>query len=98
MQVDTITSVRFGITNLEYSGNKSRDLPNGGWSRDILSLNLGGKTIEIHEVENHKTIMEYVIAQRGIDVTSEALVNISSITDLDTVIPVIDILCKLDLL
>jgi hypothetical protein len=92
---DNIASVRFGITNLEYSGNKSRDLPNGGWSRDILLLNLGGKTIEIHEIQNHKTIMESVIATRGIDVTSEVLINISSKTDLDTVIPVIDTLCKL---
>jgi hypothetical protein len=94
-QSDTLTSARFGITNFEYFGNKLREYPNGGGAWDILTVNLGDKSIEIHQVKDHKIIMESVTAQRGIDVTSEAVVNISSITDLDTVIPLIDALCKL---
>jgi hypothetical protein len=92
---EAVKLVRFGITNFEYFGNKLREYPNGGGAWDILSVNLGDKTIEIHKVPDHKVIMESVKAQRGIDVTSEALVNISSINDLDTVIPIIDTLCKL---
>lgn len=93
-QSDAIASVRFGITNFEYSGNTYREYPNGGgtWD-DILSVNLGDKSIEIHKLQDYKAIMESVEAQRGIDVTSEAVVNISSIADLDTVIPLIDALC-----
>jgi len=94
-QSDTIASVRFGITNFEYSGNKLREYPNGGGAWDILSVTLGDKAIEIYEVPEHKAIMESVEAQRGIDVTSEAVVNISSLGNLDTVTPLIDTLCKL---
>lgn len=92
---NTFKSVRFGITNLEFFGNKLREYPNGGGAWDILSVNLGDKVIEIHEVQDHKAIMESVKAQRSIDVTCEAVMSISSIDDLDAAIPLIDTLCKL---
>jgi hypothetical protein len=94
-QSEAVKLVRFGITNFKFFGNKLREYPNGGGAWDILSVNLGEKTVEIHEVQNHKIIMESVEAQKSIDVTSEVVINLSSIDDLDTVTPLIDTLCKL---
>jgi len=93
-QSNACTSVRFGITNFEYVGNKLREYPNGG-AGDILSLNLGDKIVEIHEIQDHKLIMESIKAKRSVDVTSEAVISVSSIDDLDSVTSLIDILCKL---
>jgi hypothetical protein len=89
------TSVRFGITNFEYLGNKWREYGNGGGYRDILSVNLGTKNVELHQVRDYTNIMELINTQRTIDVTSEATVNISLINDLETVMPLINGLCKL---
>lgn len=94
-QSEAAKLVKFGITNFEYFGNKLREYPNGGGAWDILSVNFGDMSIEIHEVQDHKTIMKSVEAQRGIDVTCEAIVNISSIDDLEKVIPLVNTLCTL---
>ena len=94
-QGDIFSSARFGITNFEYHGNKHTEYRNGGGAWDILSVNLGDKTVEIHELAEYKIIIESVRTQRSIDVTCEAVIRISSIKDLDTVISLIDILCEL---
>jgi hypothetical protein len=94
-QSNVAKTIKFGITNLEYFGNKRRDILGGGWAMDILSVNIGETVIEIHEVENYKSIIESINAQRNIDVTCEAVINITSITDIEKTVSVIGVLCKL---
>jgi hypothetical protein len=89
-----VKSVKFGITNFEFLGNKFTEYPNGG-ALDTLSVTLGDNTVEIHAVKDYKIITQLIRAQRGIDVTSEMEVKIASITDLDIIIPMIDALCML---
>jgi hypothetical protein len=88
--------VKFGLVNFDFAiGNKFKEYANDGGGLDILAVELGVQTVDIHEIQGYKSVMESVKAQRGIDVTSEAVVNISSLDDLDIVIPLIDTLCKL---
>jgi hypothetical protein len=94
-QDDIFSSARFGITNFEYHGNKHTEYPTGGGAWDILSIHLGDKTVEIHEVPDYKIIIESIKAQRGIDVTCEAVFPISSKYDLDVAMSHIDVLCEL---
>jgi hypothetical protein len=90
-----ISVVKFGLTNFKFIGNKKRELPNGGWSLDILILKLGGFDIEIHESDDAKNKMELVSLQRGIDVTCEAIIGCTSSSDIIKIIPVIETLCTL---
>lgn len=89
------TSIRIGITNLEFVGNKLRELPNGGGAWDIFSINLEGNVIDIYEVQDYKNIMESIKNQKGVDVTSEAIITITSANDLDKILTHIDDLCKI---
>jgi hypothetical protein len=86
---------KFGITNFEYFGNKLRELPNGGSSLDILDINVGDTNFNVYQLEDYKTIIKLIEAQKGIDVTSEIFVNISPSIDMDSIIKKINILCKL---
>jgi len=88
-------SVRFGLTNFEFYGNKYREYPNGGGAWDILSVNLEGKLVEIYEIQNHKFIMESIKSQKSIDVTCESLIPLTSLGDLDTITDFVDNLCEL---
>lgn len=93
--VDSLTSIKFGITNFEFLGNKLTPYKNGGGSLDVLAVNLGNKIIEIHEVPNHKNIMDSVEAQKSVDVTSEVIVDVSNIKDLAKATEYVDVLCRL---
>lgn len=89
-------SVRFGLVNFGFAiGNKFKEYTNGGGGLDILEVEFGGQVADIHEIQGYKSIIESVKHQRGIDVTSEAVMSISALDDMDKVIPLIDTLCKL---
>ncbi|MFC1980939.1 hypothetical protein ACFLVN_01685 [Chloroflexota bacterium] len=91
----TLKSIRFGITNLQFIGNKIKEYSHGGGGLHILVIELAGRTIEIHEIEDYKNIIESVKAQRGIDVTCEAVLEICSEDEVDSAIQLVDTLCKL---
>jgi hypothetical protein len=93
--INPFQSVRFGITNFEFMGNKFKEYENGGAGLDILTINIADRRIEIHEIPNYKHTIETVKAQRGVDVTSEAIMEACSEVDLDSSIQLIDTLCKL---
>jgi hypothetical protein len=88
-----LKSVRFGLTNFEFAiGNKFREYANGGGGLDILEVELGDQKVDIYKIQDYKSVIESVKHQRGIDVTSEAVMNVSSVYDVDKVIPLIDTL------
>jgi len=87
--------VRFGITNFEFLGNKWKEYGGGSSGRGILDINLSDKKVEIHIIQNYKSIMQSIKAQRGIDVTSEAVINVDSEYDLESIIRIVDTVCKL---
>jgi hypothetical protein len=94
--VSVLKSARFGLVNFEFAiGNKFKEHANGGGGLDILAVELGGQMVDIHEIQGYKGIIESVKHQRGIDVTSEAVISISSADDVEKTISLIDILCKL---
>ena len=90
-----LQSVRFGITNFEFLGNEWKEYGGGSGGRDILVINLLDIKIEIHIIQDYKLIMQSIKAQRGIDVTSEVIINVNLKHDLNSVIRVVDTLCKL---
>ena len=90
-----LQSVRFGITNFEFLGNEWKEYGGCSGGRDILIINLLDIKIEIHIIQDYKLIMQSIKAQRGIDVTSEAIINVNSKHDLNSIIRIVDTLCKL---
>ena len=53
-----ITSQSQVDTVFKFIGNKTTSRADGGLSLDTLVINIGDKTIEIHEVEDYKNIVE----------------------------------------
>ncbi|MCK4822029.1 hypothetical protein KA005_40070 [bacterium] len=93
--IGELESVRFGMTNFEFLGNNWKEYSDGSGGRDILLINLLDRKIEIHVIQDYKLIMQSIKAQKGIDVTSEAIINVNSKHDLNSIIRVVDTLCKL---
>ena len=90
-----LESVRFGITNFEFLGNKWKEYSGGRGGLDILVVDLPDIKIEIHVIQDYRSIMQSIKAQRGIDVTCEAIINVNSKHDLISVIRIVDTLCKI---
>ena len=86
--------LKFGIANFKFLGNRWREHPTGG-DRGILAISLPHSEVEIHQLPNYDETIRLIEAQKGIDVTCEAIVNVSSLDELEGARQSVDVLCKL---
>jgi hypothetical protein len=68
--------IHFGVTNFEYLGNKIKDDGRGGGSLSILEILLPDANIEIHQIEGYDSNIKTIQAQKDIDLTCEARIQI----------------------
>lgn len=87
--------LKFGITNFEFIGNSWREDADGDGGLRVLATNLPDGKIAIHELDDYKDTIESIKAQKGIDVTCEARVNISSLGDLEKATEFVDVICRI---
>lgn len=90
----TPKELRCGITNFEFIGNRWREHTTGG-DLGILSINLPEGEVQIHQLANYDERIKSIKAQKGIDLTCEARVNISAIDDLGRATQSLDVICRL---
>jgi len=86
--------VKFGITNFRFIGN--RCIKNANRTHlGILILNLPDSVVEIYQLPDYDEIIESLRVQRGIDLTCEANVTISSLADTRKAAKLVNDVCTL---
>ena len=86
--------MHFGITNFCFIGLVPKRFPGHRVSR-VLPLTVGNTRVVMEPVPDYRAVVKAIRAQRGIDITCEAVVRIDSENDLNGVKAVLDDLCIL---
>lgn len=93
--LNKIRMLKFGITNFNYVGNKTRFKSNGGMDIGILEITLPQGTIQVHQIDGYSEIIKLIEAQKGIEVTCEAIVDLSLFDSENNAIEVVNNICLL---
>jgi hypothetical protein len=95
---NSVSSIRFGLTNLEFLGTEpyvEHSADGTKMGRLQLPLTIAGRQVIIRPLDDYKSRIRTIKATRGIDVTSEALVEFDSPGVKTEIIDLLDDLCLL---
>lgn len=86
--------LHFGLTNFRFKGSAPRRFPDHRVSA-VLPLTVGDTEVVIEPAQDYGAVVKTIGAQRGIDITCEAVVSIDSENEVNAIKAVLDDLCTL---
>ncbi|MBI2661937.1 hypothetical protein HYX11_00580 [Candidatus Woesearchaeota archaeon] len=87
--------IHFLITNFEFTGCDKTIYPNGGWKLNQLSVNVGGYTLIIKQVENYENIIKQLKHKNSLSAITAEIIIKSPIKDRDKIYPIVEDICSL---